>query len=105
MILTALPHFLGWFEGLYWPESGRWYAANSSIGGDTAILGSVIAGFGLYWHHVNCHVDGCKRLGKRVEGTSHVACKAHHPHRQGPVTAESIARAAKHGHNTTQPKE
>lgn len=44
-------------------------------------------------------------LGKRVEGTSHVACKAHHPHRQGPVTAESIARVAKHGHNTTQPKE
>jgi hypothetical protein len=99
VIAAALPHWLGWFEALYYPESSRWYAANSSIGGDSAIIGSVITGFLLYWHHVNCHVDGCKKIGKPVHGTSHRACRSHHPHRQGIVTAESIAHAAKHGHN------
>lgn len=99
MILAALPHWLAWFEALYWPASGRWYAANSSIGGDTAIIGSCVTGFLLYWHHVNCAVDGCKRIGKPVHNTSHRACRAHHPHRQGKVTAQSIAHAAEHGHN------
>lgn len=52
-----------------------------------------------WYHRHNCHVDGCRWLGHPVEGTSYVACKAHHPHRQGEVTAERIARAAQFGHN------
>ena len=43
------------------------------------ILGSIIT---VYRHH-NCHVKGCLRLGKPVEGTPYLACPAHHPDHEG----------------------
>jgi|SRR5579871_6299580 len=63
-------------------ESGPWYGFWSGFGGsipDFLILGSIIT---VYRHH-NCHVKGCLRLGKPVEGTPYLACPQHHPAHMG----------------------
>jgi hypothetical protein len=63
-------------------ETGTWYGFWSGFGGaipDFLILGSIIT---VYRHH-NCHVKGCLRLGKPVEGTPYLACPAHHPAHEG----------------------
>jgi hypothetical protein len=63
-------------------ESATWYGFWSGFGGaipDFLILGSIVT---VYRHH-NCHVKGCLRLGKPVEGTPYLACPIHHPAHQG----------------------
>jgi hypothetical protein len=63
-------------------ESGSWYGFWSGFGGsipDFLIIGSIIT---IYRHH-NCHVNGCLRLGKPVEGTPYLACPIHHPAHHG----------------------
>ena len=63
-------------------ESATWYGFWSGFGGaipDFLILGSIVT---VYRHH-NCHVKGCLRLGKPVEGTPYLACPLHHPAHQG----------------------
>jgi hypothetical protein len=63
-------------------SSSSWYGFWSGFGGsipDFLILGSIIT---VYRHH-NCHVKGCIRLGKPVEGTPYLACPVHHPAHQG----------------------
>ncbi len=63
-------------------ESGSWYGFWSGFGGsipDFLIIGSIIT---VYRHH-NCHVKGCLRLGKPVEGTPYLACPLHHPAHEG----------------------
>lgn len=63
-------------------EGGPWYGFWSGFGGsipDFLILGSIIT---VYRHH-NCHVKGCLRLGKPVDGTPYLACPQHHPAHQG----------------------
>ncbi len=75
-----------WTDSAHWflrytgadAESGTWYGFWSGFGGaipDFLILGSIIT---VYRHH-NCHVKGCLRLGKPVDGTPYVACPTHHP--------------------------
>lgn len=79
-----------WTDSAHWflrytgadAESGTWYGFWSGFGGaipDFLILGSIIT---VYRHH-NCHVKGCWRLGKQVEGTPYLACPMHHPAHEG----------------------
>src|SRR5580692_7333004 len=93
-LLVAVVFFI--LVGVYWTdsahwflrytgadaESGTWYWFWSGFGGaipDFLILGSIIT---IYRRH-NCHVKGCFRLGKPVEGTPYLACPAHHPGHEG----------------------
>lgn len=46
--------------------------------------------------HLNCHVTRCFRIGHKVEGTSHRACRKHHPgikSRGERTTVEQIKKA------------
>lgn len=53
--------------------------------------------------HLECHVDGCTRLGYPVHRTGYRACHEHHPavvHKPGePITAEHIAEAHARNHS------
>jgi hypothetical protein len=108
--LCALAIFLGlaiafWTDSAHWflrytgadAEAGTWYGFWSGFGGaipDFLILGSIVT---VYRHH-NCHVKGCLRLGKPVEGTPYLACPLHHPAHEGnkrSVSAEVIRLAHK----------
>lgn len=79
-----------WTDSAHWflrytgadQESGTWYGFWSGFGGsipDFLILGSIVT---VYRHH-NCHVKGCLRLGKPVDGTPYLACPVHHPAHAG----------------------
>ncbi len=76
-------------------EPGTWYGFWSGFGGsipDFLIVGSIVT---VYRHH-NCHVRGCLRLGKPVEGTPYLACSIHHPAHEGhrrSVSLDVIRRA------------
>jgi hypothetical protein len=107
VIVLALAVLVGthWTDSAQWflkytgadLESGTWYGFWSGFGGaipDFLILGSIIT---VYRHH-NCHVKGCLRLGKPVEGTPYLACPLHHPAHEGSsrsVTEEVIKLAHK----------
>jgi hypothetical protein len=83
---TWLGHFTGVSD-----ESGPGYGFFSGIGsdiGEVAIVGAIVA---TVRHH-NCHVTGCKRLGRHnVSGTPYIVCKHHHPDiPAGVITAEHI---------------
>lgn len=85
-----------WFLRYTGTEGGNtWYGFWSGFGGsipDFLILGSIIT---VYRHH-NCHVKGCLRLGKPVDGTPYLACPIHHPAHEGnkrSVSKEVIALA------------
>lgn len=40
-------------------------------------MSTIIAGL---WHAVNCHVDGCPKIGRyHVAGGKFKVCRAHHP--------------------------
>src|SRR5580704_6066212 len=94
-----------WSDSAHWflrytgadAESATWYGFWSGFGGsipDFLILGSIIT----VYRHQNCHVKGCLRLGKKVDGTPYLACPIHHPAHQGEkrsVTAEVINLAHK----------
>jgi hypothetical protein len=94
-----------WADSAHWflrytgadAESGTWYGFWSGFGGaipDFLILGSIIT---VYRHH-NCHVKGCLRLGRAVDGTPYIACPRHHPAHDGDqrsVTEEVIKAAHK----------
>ena len=80
-------------------RTGTWYGFWSAFGGaipDFLILGSIIT---IYRHH-NCHVKGCLRLGKAVEGTPYIACPAHHPAHEGNKrsVSEDIIKLAHKAH-------
>jgi hypothetical protein len=89
--------------GLYWHDTqawffrytgatdsgGTWYGFWSGFGGsipDFLILGSIVT---VYRHH-NCHVKGCVRLGKPVDGTPYLACPVHHPAHEGSRRSVSL---------------
>lgn len=97
MILAVL--FPTWHELLN-PLSGNGYQWWSGVGSDfgeaTLITGLVATAVGWYVHH-QCHVEAprnCRRIGHRVPGTAHFACREHHPHGEvkGAVTVEDILR-------------
>jgi hypothetical protein len=76
-------------------SGSTWYGFWSGFGGaipDFLILGGLIT---LFRHH-NCHVKGCPRIGKVVDGTPYKACHVHHPAHEGTsrnVSVETIHEA------------
>lgn len=67
-MVRALAHFFGLNSA-----NGFGYLFWSGIGSDIAEVTLIAA----VWHHLNCHEDGCFRLGKhRVDGTPY--CGSHH---------------------------
>lgn len=98
-VLLGIFHtaFFHWFEihtgtvNETGPYYGFWSGFGSDIGEATLIVGVWAA-----WRHHNCHVKGCARLGRPVEGTPYVACPRHHPAHQGSkrsVTSATINEA------------
>jgi hypothetical protein len=96
-----------WTDSAHWflrytgadAEAGTWYGFWSGFGGsipDFLILGSIAT---IYRHH-NCHVKGCFRLGKAVEGTPYIACPTHHPDHEGNKrsVSEDIIKLAHKAH-------
>ncbi|HEY1690049.1 MAG TPA: hypothetical protein VGF95_14435 [Solirubrobacteraceae bacterium] len=89
------------------PDAYNW--ASSEWGGqvfkliDLAVFFLVVQKLIRPWRaHLECHVDGCSKLGHAVPGTAYRACRTHHPgavaHRPGePVTAKHIAEAHARG--------
>ena len=63
-------------------ESGPYYGFWSGFGSDLGEV-TLLAGVLGLWRHHNCHVKGCPRLGRPVEGTPYVACPKHHPAHSG----------------------
>ena len=56
-------------------------------------------GWGKIHSHLECHVEGCTRLGHPIHGTSHRACKTHHPHLDPKgYSLIEIHRRARDGH-------
>lgn len=77
-------------------EASRGYAYWSGFGSVFPWSLGILAGLAAAYRHHNCHVAGCLRLGKPVEGTPYLACPRHHPshhgHRRG-VALELIHAA------------
>ncbi len=63
-------------------EAGPYYAFWSGFGSDLGEA-TIVVGIVATWRHHNCHVKGCARLGRRVDGTPYLACPRHHPDHQG----------------------
>jgi hypothetical protein len=85
-MLVALSTF-GWF----FAGSGKWYDFWSGFGSDLTEL----AILGIVYRKVNCHQNGCWRIGlHKVLGTPYIVCKRHHPGLpDGKVTARHILDA------------
>ena len=88
-------------------ESGPYYGFWSGFGsdlGEATIFVALVA----TWRHHDCHVKGCARLGRRVDGTPYLACPKHHPDHKGMkrgVSLEELRRAHKKAKEARQPHE
>lgn len=70
--------------------SGVWYGFWSGFGSDLMEFTAL----GMLWRKLNCHVDGCHRIGlHHVDGTPYVTCRKHHPSVEDKITGERIAYA------------
>lgn len=73
-MIHLLFHWLG-LDSASGPAYLAWSGAGSDVS-EIALLGAIFAG----WHRVNCHTKGCWRIGRqRVDGTTWVVCRRHHP--------------------------
>jgi hypothetical protein len=82
------------------PYYGFWSGFGSDIGEATLVVGVVAV-----WRHHNCHVKGCARLGRHVEGTPYVACPKHHPDHKGAkrsISLEELHLAHRKAHEAPQ---
>ena len=81
-MLRWLAHLLGLDNA-----SGHWYLWWSGFASDI----SEFAIIGAVWHGLNCHEDGCWRVGHRVtleDNGSHVRrCRRHHRARHARLAA------------------
>ena len=78
-------------------ESGPYYGFWSGFGSDLGEA-TIVVGIVATWRHHNCHVKGCARLGRKVDGTPYLACPKHHPDHKGykrNVTLEELHVAHK----------
>jgi len=86
----------GWMVVHFGIDPGPWNLYWGGFGSVMPWSLGIFAGIiGLYRHH-NCHVKGCPRLGKAVDGTPYLACPKHHPEHEGKnraVSLETIHRA------------
>lgn len=67
---------------------GFWSGTGSDIG-EVVLIGSIITLIVGLWRKVNCHTEGCYRIGiHHVAGGQYVVCRKHHneitghPHRK-----------------------
>lgn len=91
---SAVLHFFG-VEPRSPSTAYNWWSGAGSDIAEVTIIGVVIE----RWHHVNCHVTGCLRIGHfPVEGTPFKVCRLHHPNipSHGDITAEHIHAEARH---------
>jgi len=82
---NPLAHAYAWFEchmGQNPRCSPSYYNAWSGWVSDLGEV-TLIAGLFAGARHVNCHVKGCWRPGRRVGDTPYLACHVHHPHHKG----------------------
>jgi hypothetical protein len=94
--------FVPSLHDLLHPLEGLGYQFWSGIGSDfgqlTLITGLLVA----IWRarkHLECHVEApknCHRIGHRVPGTGHYACRKHHPHAQEKGKGTTAADILKH---------
>jgi hypothetical protein len=117
VIVAALALTLALFHDAFWHwfevhsgtvnESGPYYGFWSGFGSDIGEA-TLVVGVAAAWRHHNCHVKGCPRLGRTVEGTPYIACPKHHPAHEGKNRAVSLAtihrahRAAKESKSKTE---
>jgi hypothetical protein len=100
--------YFHWFEvhtGIN-KESGVYYAFWSGFGSDISEA-TIVVGILAAWRHHNCHVQGCPRLGRHVEGTAYIACPKHHPGHEGTkrgVSVETIRKAHKQANSRSATK-
>lgn len=90
-------HWVAVHTGIESAGPDKYYNAWSGILSDIGEV-TILTGILLAYRHHNCHVKGCPRLGKPVEGTPYVACPRHHPAHDGDkrgVAVEEIHRAFK----------
>lgn len=72
-----------------------WYNFWSGFGSDIGEATILVAIIGAARHH-NCHVKGCLRLGRPVDGTPYVACPKHHPEHKGNKRGVSVETIEAH---------
>lgn len=67
-------------------QYGFWSGFGSDIG-EFAIIGSIAVAY----RKINCHVEGCRRIGHyQLGGTPYKLCKRHHPDIPDKITHVSI---------------
>ncbi len=102
-VLLTLAIILAIWHAFYWhwfevhtgingsgPYYGFWSGFGSDLGEATLIAGALAV-----WRHHSCHVRGCARLGRQVEGTPYLACPRHHPAHKGQrrgISLETLRR-------------
>ena len=89
--MTSIWHWFLNVSGSHIPPSGsqwyNWWSGPGSDLGEASILLGILA---AYRHH-NCHVKGCPRLGRTVDGTPYLACPRHHPAHHGERRGVSLS--------------
>jgi hypothetical protein len=118
-LITILPHWfwhpLGQCAGTHAEvircKSYNWWSGIASDLGEVTLIGGLVIGSRKFKKQHECHVESpvnCKRFGRPVPGTGHIACRKHHPHAEekGAITVEDILRHHEDSMRTeTPPKE
>jgi hypothetical protein len=68
-------------HALSYPLSGNGYAFWSGIGsdvGEATIIASIVGSAAMAYRHIECHQEGCHRLGRFRHGHLKL-CHVHHP--------------------------
>ena len=105
-----LAQFFPTWSDLLHPLTGNGYQWYSGIGSDfgelTLITGLVFGAWRFKKQH-ECHVEApenCRRFGRPVPGTGHVACRKHHPHAQEKGSGITVEDIQRHHDESEKPK-
>jgi hypothetical protein len=80
-------HALGWFVGMYPVPQGTspMYQFWSGFFPDLLVFAAVVGGY----KRLNCHKDGCWRIGTHPDGVYRL-CRKHHPNK-GDTSDRSVS--------------
>lgn len=79
LLVYAAPHGLQHYLGID-TQSSYNYDFVSGVGPMIVALLSYSGILLIVWHHLNCHQDGCFRIGRyQVAGGRFRTCRGHHP--------------------------